>query len=205
VLVDEPRELLRLADPAQEAGWRDSLAALLAAGSVLAAYLSWIERGDDGLREAATRALADPRTSEDGPLLTAAAAERSAAIALDAARPDAVRRASASVAGANPDGVAALLAGVARPDVDPEVAKIALATGGMQRAPGMPRATARALDHPNPAVREAGLGIASWFAADPAVRAALARVARSDADPRLRAEAERALHAPAAALPPPSE
>jgi hypothetical protein len=204
VLVDEPRELLRLADPAREARWRDSLATLLAAGddadAVLAAYLAWIDGDDDELRAAATRALSERRTP-DAPPLPAAAALRRAAIALDPARPEAVRRASAGVACTAPEGLAALLVGVARDDVDPEVVKIALATGGLQRADGTSRATARALAHANPAVRGIGLGVAGWFAADPAVRAALERVARSDPDPALRAEAERTLGTPAAQLP----
>jgi hypothetical protein len=195
VLVDEPREILRLPDADQRERWRAALESLLAAGDDLAgvrdAYLAWIDGNDDALREAATRALTDRRAN---PIeVPSTVSLQRAAIALDARRPEAVRRASASVASVEPAGVAALLAGLARADVDPGVAQIALAAGGLQRAPGLAAGTARAVAHANPEVRRAGLALAGWFAGDPSVRAAIERAAKSDPDPSLRAAAERAL------------
>jgi len=195
LMVDEPRELLRLSDAAQRERWQAALASLLGAGddpdALLQAYLAWIDGDDAELREAATRALTDRRVLAVE--IPPAVAVRRAAIALDAGRPEEVRRSSAGVASLTLEGVAALLAGMARADIDPAVAQIALASGGMQRAPGMPAATARAVAHANPEVRRAGLALAGWFAADPAVRAAVERVAKSDPDPDLRTQAERAL------------
>lgn len=198
VFVDEPREVLRFSDAAREELWRSALGALVAAGddpaAVLAAYLAWIDGDDDELRASAVRALAERRAAGAVPLPPRTALER-ARIALDPTRPAPVRRASASVACLADEGLAALLAGIGRADVDPAVAQIALASGGLSRADGIADATVRALAHPSSDVRRAGVGIAALVAGDGSVRRALERVARADPDEALRSDANRALAA----------
>jgi hypothetical protein len=206
VLVDEPREVVKLADPAREELWRAALAGLVAAGdepgALLAAYLGWIDGADDELRQSAVRALANRRADSAVPLPPEVARER-ARIALDPARPAPVRRASATLACLAQEGLAALLAGLGRADVDPAVAQIALASGGLARADGMGDATVRALGHPSADVRRAGVGIAALLAGDASVRRALERVARSDPEEELRGQAREALAAAGAPAPVP--
>ena len=194
ILVDEPRELARLADAAQEARWRAGLEDLLAADGEVAlrdVYLGWIDGPDDGLREEAVRALADRRTR---PLpLDAGLAVARARVALDAARPSAVRQASAALACLEPSGTRALLAGLAQPGVDPGVVRLALAWGAMQRSDGLPAALAASLRHADPEVRRAALAVAGRMALQPLVRSALEQVAARDEDPHLREQARKAL------------
>jgi hypothetical protein len=193
VLVDEPREIRRLPDAAEEARWRSALEALLAADDPAAqrdVYLAWIDGPDDELRQAASRALAD-RRSQPLPVPPELARER-ARIALDPARPQAVRRASAGVAGQHPAGTAALLAGLGD-GVDPGVTQLALALGAMQRAEGFTPALVSALRSSDPAVVEAAIPAATLSASGPGVRAELERLAAHGATQKMRAAAGRAL------------
>jgi hypothetical protein len=192
VMVDEPREVVRIEDAEREARWRAGLAELLAAkgdDAVHATYLDWIDGPGDGLRQAATQALADRRRS---PLPAEVRVER-ARIALDASRPAAVRRASANVACLEPAGTAALVAGLDRADVDPGVVRVALTMGALQRVEGLSDAVVTSLGHANREVRRAALPAAVALAGEPAVRAALEELAEREEDAELREAARRAL------------
>ncbi len=194
VLVDEPRELMRLPDEEATTRWRDALAELLAAPhpeEVRDVYLAWVDGSDDELRAAATRALADRR---EHPLpMTPEIARERARIALDSARPLAVRRASAAVACGDPSGTRALLAGVGARGVDPGVVQLALATGTMQRIEGVEGSVARALRSQDRGVVRAALPAAGAVAGDPRVRSELERIAGDDSDAKLAQGARRAL------------
>lgn len=194
VLVDEPREILRLSDEEAAGRWRDALAELLAASSdseVRDVYLAWIDGDDAELREAATRALAD-RRKHPLPLTPEVARER-ARIALDPARPLATRRASAAVACADPAGTRALLAGVGAPGVDPGVVQLALAMGTMQKIEGVEGSVARALRSRDRGVVQAALPAATSVASAAQVRHELERIAADPADAELAQAATRAL------------
>jgi hypothetical protein len=194
VWVDERAEVMRLADPAGEARWRDALAELLAASgdeAVRDVYLEWIDGSDDELRDAATRALAGRRGQPPLPIGRDVALVR-ARIALDPRRPVSVRRASASIAVTHADGTRALLAGTGAPGVDPGVVQLALAMGALQRVDGLEGSVLAALRSEDRGVRKAALPAAATVASIPAVHAELQRMA-AGSDDELAAAAHRAL------------
>ena len=194
VWVDEPKEVMRLADPAGEARWRDALAELLAAPDDVAVrdvYLEWIDGTDQELRDAATRALADRRREPPLPIGRDVALTR-ARIALDPRRPVSVRRASASIAVTDADGMRALLAGTGAPGVDPGVVQLALTLGALQRMDGIEGSVLAALRSEDRGVRKAALPAAATVANTPAVQAELERIA-ADSDDELAKAARRAL------------
>jgi hypothetical protein len=194
VQVDEPSEVMLVADPAGEARWRDALAELLTASgdeAVRDVYLEWIDGSDDELRDAATGALADRRHQPPLPIGPDVARAR-ARIALDPRRPVSVRRASASIAVTDADGVRALLAGTGAPGVDPGVVQLALAMGALRKIDGLEGSVLAALRSPDRGVRKAALPAAATVAGTPAVHAELQRLAAGSDDELARA-ARRAL------------
>ncbi len=193
VVVDEPREILKLASAEQEQRWRAALGELLASEGGEAqrdVYLAWIDGPDEELRGAAIQALGD--RSQALPVTADLARER-ARIALDPARLPAVRRASVNIACQNPAGTATLLAGIGAPGVDPGVVQLGLALAVMQRAEGLTPALVATLRSTDPEVVAAALPAATLSARGPAVRAELERIAAQGATEELRASAARAL------------
>jgi len=204
VLVDEPREVLVLEDPAGARRLAAALGDLEGAESradLRELYVTWLEGEDPRLREHALQALTDPRAraAAAGALLTPQLARDRARAALETELPEAARLASARVAIADPAGLELLLAGVERPDAHPEVVKLALGVGlllgGHAGAPpaGVATAVLEGLEHPNPQVREAAAGSAAALMGEPRVREILRRLAAEDPAPAVRARAEQVL------------
>jgi hypothetical protein len=195
VLVDEPREVVVLANDADVERWAAQIGELLAADGDaerrLRAYLSWIDGTDDALRGAAVAAIG-ARPAAPTHLPRGVAVER-ARIALDPARPPAVRRASAAVAAGSPEGVRVLIAGVRRGTADAAVVQVALSAGLLQGSDGLHQAVIAALRSSDAEVRRASLPAAASLASVDGVRQALARMAEGDPDPAVRKAAQRAL------------
>ena len=200
VLVDDPEETIRLADPSSEERWAAAVSGWLAVRSEPAAwpalYARWIDDGPDTLRELAVSGLADPRAPfAPIPAATGAAfGDR----AWDLARSLPARRAYALAATMSVDGSARLVAGFrATPDdSDPAVASAALRAVLLDPATASP-VVAHALDHTDAEVRRAALQAAQSLRdrAGPELRERIARVSREDSESWLRAEAERTLAA----------
>lgn len=198
VLVDQPKETIRLADAAAEERWADAISGWLAVRDRPAAwpalYAGWIDDGPDTLRELAVNGLSDPAAPfQPIPEATAAAYGD---LAWDAARPISARRAYALLASLTQPGSDRLVEGfrAAPLDCDPEVAAAALRA--VQRRPATASAVvARALDHSDAEVRRAALHAAQLLRdrADPELRTRIERVSREDTESWLRAEAERTL------------
>jgi hypothetical protein len=194
VLVDEPREILRITSPEQEQSWRAALAALLNAEDGEArrsVYLAWLDGPNDALRGAAVQALTD-RAHSTSPIPVDLARER-ARIALDPTRSETVRRASASIACQNPAGTTALLAGLDDPGVDLGVVQLALGLGAMQRAKGLSEALVAMLRSSDAERVAAAIPAATLAAGAPTVRAELERIAAEGTSDELRASAAHAL------------
>jgi hypothetical protein len=192
VLADAPREMIR---PADEAGARelakavgDLVAADGDAQRILALHASWLEGSDDALRELGAAGLA-------GPLPADFARER-ALVAMDAARPRAVRSASAGVAVGDAGALALLVAWVpgAASDEDAVVSDVVLRRAASLQAPNTEEAVLRAIASPNRAVRRAGVAGAAGLRenAGDRLRQEIAALAAGDPDPELRVEAQRA-------------
>lgn len=194
LVVDEPREILKISSAEREERWRAGLSALMQARSDEArreVYLEWLDGSDDELRRAAVQALVD-RTHTPLPVPADLARER-ARIALDPGRPVAVRRASATVACQNAAGTSALLAGLGAPEVDLAVLKLGLGLGAMQRADGVTEALVAVLRSNDPERVAVAVPAATLTASVPAVRAELERIAAEGASDELRAAAAYAL------------
>jgi len=204
VLVDEPREVLVLEDPAHARRLATALRDLESAESLTdlrGLYVEWIESGDERLREHAVRALTDQPAREPAalPLLTPELVRDRARAALDAELPEAARLASARVALAEPAGLEVLLDGVGRPDAHPEVVRMALGVGLLLRGhagatpASLAEAVLAALAHRDPAVRAVAAGSAGALVTDPRVHEVLRRVAAEDPEAEVRTRAEQVL------------
>ena len=113
VLVDQPKETIRLADAAAEERWADAISGWLAVRDRPAAwpalYAGWIDDGPDTLRELAVNGLSDPAAPfQPIPEATAAAYGD---LAWDAARPISARRAYALLASLTQPGSDRLVEG----------------------------------------------------------------------------------------------
>jgi hypothetical protein len=200
VLVDQPKETIRLADAAAEARWAAAVGDWLAVRSRPAAWIPlyerWIDEGPDTLRELAVNGLTDKAAPfQPIPDATSAAfADR----AWDAARSPAARRVYALLASFSGPGGERLADGLLTAPLDCDAG---VAAAALQAAPRRPAAAsaivARGLDHSDAEVRRAALSIAQVLRdrADPGLRARIERVSREDAESWLRAEAERTLTA----------
>ena len=198
VLVDEPEETIRLADPGSEDRWAAAVSGWLAVRSEPAAwpalYSRWIDEGPDTLRELAVNGLTDLKAPFQPipPATGAAFGDR----AWDLARPLAARRSYALLAVSSAEGSARLVAGfgAAPDDSDPVVADAALRAVQRDPATASP-VVAHALDHSDAEVRRAALQAAQNLRdrAAPELRARIERVSREDSESWLRAEAERTL------------
>lgn len=200
VLVDQPEETIRLADPGSEERWAAAVSGWLAVRGEPAAwpalYSRWIDEGPDTLRELAVNGLTDPKAPFQPipPATGAAFGDR----AWDVARPLPARRAYALLAAFSVEGSERLVASfrAAPDDSDPTIASAALQAA--QRDPVNASAVvARALDHSDAEVRKAALQVAQNLRdrAAPELRARIERVSREDSESWLRAEAERTLAA----------
>lgn len=196
VVVDEPGELLKPADAAEEAAWTRALrqvdrARVEGPDALAARYVAWIERGPPSLRRAALRGLGDRAGAF--PSLPVAAARRVAAVALDPAFTDAVRGAAAETASTDPEGRQALLRGLPGGDAAlPAVLAVGLRTAA--DAATRERLLLDALRHPDPAIRRVALRTGLYATArDAALRIELERRADGDEDAEIRALARRAL------------
>lgn len=197
VLVDDARELVVIRDDASAAAWRAAVPALLAAGDdparLLATYLEWLDRGEEGLREAAAAALLDPR-AELMPVPVERALERVGA-ALDPALPAPARRVSARLATSRSEGTSALLdAALHDPDADPQVVETALRGAVQWGAPGLDDALLAGLVHDSPAVRRSTVKLVE-ATGSAAGLARLPALASGDPDDGVRREAEKVLSA----------
>lgn len=193
VLVDEPREIIKISSAEDEGRWRAALTALVEAQSDQAqrdVYFTWLDGSDDELRRAAVQALMDRTRALPVP---ADLARERARIALDSARSPTVRRASATIACQNPAGTTTLLAGLGGPGVDLGVVQLGLALGAMQRAEGLTEALVVVLRSSDPERVAAAIPAATLTAGAPAVRAELERIAAEGASEELRASAAHAL------------
>jgi hypothetical protein len=190
VLVDEPREvtLLRDADDAQR--WTAALQTLFDAGEdpsrLLRIYLAWLDGADEGLREAATPALFDPR-APFLPLGSEDAVAR-ARVAVDPNSPAPTRRTSAMLAMTNADGAAALVSLVPGDAADPQVVATTLRAAIPVSHEARVAALLRAFDSDASEVRRAGLIAAQSLWTD-AVGKKVSELAARDPDPEVRAEA----------------
>jgi hypothetical protein len=196
VLEDDARELVVLRDEGAAAAWREALPALLAAGddreALLAAYLGWLDRGEEGLREAAAAALVDPRSALV-PVPPERALERSRA-ALDPTLPAPARRVSAILAGGRVEGARALLAALRQPDPDPQVAETALRGAVQWRLDERDDALLAGLEHVDAAVRRAAVQLVGMAGSEPGF-ARLPALAAADPDESVRRQAEEVLSA----------
>ncbi len=188
VFVDEPREVTVLPDQADLDAWGTALARLASAQGDPEAlgqtYLAWIDGPDAGLRDLGVRGLGD----REGGRVQMPAGEplRRADAALDPTLPSEVQLASAGIAAAEPEALARLLASTGRPDLDVDVARVALAAGVLTRHPDAAPAVATALGHPNREIRIASIPTATRLAEEPEVRAALEQLAAEETDPEVR-------------------
>ena len=198
VLVDDARELVVIRDEASAAAWRAAVPALLAAGDdpaqLLATYLDWLDRGEEGLREAAAAALLDPRAGLV-PVPVERARERAGA-ARDPALRAPARRVSARLATSHSEGVRALLGHPALrdPDADPQVVETALRGAVQWGVPEFDDALLAGLAHGSPAVRRSTVKLVE-STGSAAGLARLPALASDDPNEGVRREAERVLSA----------
>ena len=200
VLVDEPEETIRLADPGSEERWAAAVSGWLAVRGEPAAwptvYSRWIDEGPDTLRDLAVNGLMDPKAPFQP--IPAAIGAGFGDRAWDPARPLPARRAYALLAAFSPEGSDRLVSGfrTAPDDCDPAIASAALRAAQRDLGAASP-VVAHGLDHSDAEVRRAALQAAQNLRdrAAPELRARIERVSREDSESWLRAEAERTLAA----------
>jgi len=195
LLVDEPRETIRLADDAMADRWRDAASQTLALrgdpDGLTRLYLEWVDEGPDSLRELGMFGVvelgdgAKARFERMGP--------GRAAVALDPARPESARRMSALLALRSKPGTAAMLAGMKQQPIESDLLSLVLRAAAYYQVDGSDAAFRDALSDPDPKVRLAGLRVlpSSTGAISEATRAEAQRLAREDPDPKVRETAER--------------
>jgi hypothetical protein len=197
VLVDEPDEVVVLADAEAWRRWTRAVRELVEARGrperLLALYVSWLDAEAQDLREEAVRALTATlalRPSMDREFLR----ER-VRVATDPERSPAVRSASAFVATLTREGARMLLAHLPGP---PGVARAEVLSAGLEaglrlRLDATQDVLLRSLAHSEPEIRRTAARYARHFATTPEVHSALARLAGSEPDGEARALATRAL------------
>ncbi len=165
LLVDEPRETIRLADDASATRWGEALAALVERRddprAMVDLYVAWLDEGPATLRELGFRGLTDPKAPFQ-PLPDDVLVER-ARTAIDSTRAADVRRAAAFLAARSPVATDRLLEadlGGEGP-ADLAVTMAALQGGALHRSPRLGPALQRALRHPAPEFRRGALRVAS--------------------------------------------
>ncbi len=196
VLVDEPFELVVLADAEGRARWREALRAHRAAGDraddLLALYTGWLSSADPDLARAAVVGLGDPRAPfrPVGPELL----ERLARIAVDPDRDPELRRTASQVLLAADPGAEALLALLpGGPGADPQILVSAISVAAVRGRRDVRDVIGRALVHPDAAIRMTALRLGRYAALDPEMGKEVARMAAEDPDERVREAARRAL------------
>lgn len=197
LLVGAPRDQLAItgadADARATLALRQLRDALVDSARLRELYLRWVEGADDELRVVGLRGLSDAEAPFHP--IPDADARHHAARAVDASLGTEPRKASAVVAGLVPAGVDAMLAPLplATDPAGTAVYEIALATGLLRKQAVPVLATLeRALAHPSADVRRIALRY-SRGVVSPAITRALERIAASDADESLRAEAAKRL------------
>jgi hypothetical protein len=199
VLVDEPRETIRLAGEAMQARWTDVLRRVAQGrgdpDELADLYLAWIDAGPDSLREIAFQGLRESAASS-GPLLARISMDRARAAA-DPARAPEARRLSALLAVGSPEATAKLLPSIPGKEAQPAVVLIALRGAAAYRHPDGLDALARGLSHADPAVRGSALqalpSLATAFG--PQVLFEAERLAVEDPHASVRRQAGRSLRA----------
>ncbi len=202
VLVDAPRETIRLADPASARRWSDAVAALVEhrdePRAVLDLYVDWLEGGPATLRELGMRGLTDPEASFQ-PIPEEVWLGR-AEVAADPERPDDARRAAAFLAARSAAATERLLARTPGPGegaVEVAVTVAALQGGAVHRSEALAPALRRSFRHPSPEVRRGALRVAAAvpLGVVPELQAEVAGLVEREPDDGVRQEAERTLAA----------
>lgn len=199
VLVDQPDETIRLADPAAEARWTAAVEALLRLHSRPAEwpalYVSWVREGPDTLRGLAVQGLTDPAAPFQP--LRPALYEQLGRAAWDEGWSLPARRAAALLAIPSREGCAALVAGflAAPAGADSLVAQAAVRGASRQQDPRRDEALLAGLAHPDAELRRVALREIGADATKPgpAVRERVEQLAAEDPEPWLREDAKEAL------------
>ncbi len=196
VMVDEPRETIRLADETSTERWRNAVSQVLAQRDspegLVALYVGWIDDGPSTLRDLALRALSDGDAAFQP--LPEAVLEGRARAATDPARDTDARRKSALLAVRSPAATAWLLESALRDgEADPGVALTALRGGMVHRSPGITAALRRAFLHGSSELRLGALRVAGSAPRDiaPELADEVELLLLREADDRVRAEGER--------------
>lgn len=204
LLVDEPREVIRLVDESGAARWSEAVESLLAKRedpeALVGIYVRWLADGPATLRELAFRGLTDPDAAfqplSEPILLTLART------ALDPAQAAEARRASAFLATRSAAATELLLSAVPGDGdgdgpaaVDLAVAFSALRGGVVHRSPALEPALRRALRHPAPEMRRTALRTVTVVPAGiaPSLTNEIAALVAREPDETLREEAKRIL------------
>jgi hypothetical protein len=186
IAVDEPHEMRSLEDAAAEERWSGGLRALQAADSstdpsvLRDLYVAWLSQPGRDLRRSALVALGDV----DAPFqpLPEAVLQRLGETAVAAAAPADLRSAAARSLVTSERGREVLLARVPGPGADPEILLFAFRAAAFGDPPGLREAVARAMSHPEAAIRRASLRAGGITVRDAGLRARVERMAREDPD-----------------------
>jgi hypothetical protein len=201
LLVDEPRETIRLADEASAARWGQAVAQLVERraepDALVGLYVEWLDQGPATLRDLGVRGLTDPRAPFQ-PLPDAVLLERAQAAA-DATRPDEVRLSAALLAARSPAATDRLLEATPAGDgaADLAIAMTALQGGALHRSPKLEAAMQRALRHPSPELRRGALRVASAVPPEvaPGLDQQVADLLERESDAEVRRQAQQTLAA----------
>lgn len=197
VLVDEPRETIRLANEASAERWaqavRDAARDRDDPRALASLYARWLDEGPESLRDLAFQGLVEPEL--DTPEVRAHLAPDRADAASRGELPPRVRQLSALLAVRTPEGSAQLLEGALIDPVEPGVIGMALRGGITYGNADTGAVFAAAVRSDDAAVRLAGaqamVGVRGELAAT--VRPRLETLAADDPDPRVREVAGRLL------------
>lgn len=202
VLVDEPRETIRLVGEANAERWPSAIAAVLERrddpAGLVDLYVRWMDEGPATLRDLGAKALAD-RSAPFQPLPDELLIERADA-ALDPALSIEARRAAALLALRSPAATERMLVEPVADDADEaelSIAMLSLQGGALHRSPGFVPALLRALAHDSTPLQLNASRLAASLRADPPpeVVTSLEQVVAETSDAELRREAARTLTA----------
>ncbi len=197
LLVDDPKETIRVSGPESEARWRQLVHDLGAAGQdrerLSAAYAGWIDGPDDDLHALAVRTLST--SAELSQALSPSAIEACVRIATDPDAARETRRGAAFVALTREEGLRGLFARLpgAADDADPEIVLAALQYGLARDPGGAADLFHRSLEHGSPEIRRAALEVGAMYLNAPKARAAVECVAENDPAPDVKSAATRLL------------